>query len=189
VQGIPFREYTSQIGIYLAENLSLGVDSLQASALHFILKNKVLPLFMKTIFILDVNSTRQDQMNHNFTAMGFGVRSFSSVEEFDAVSDKPFLIILDEKMVNGEKSRIQFLKKVHKKMSGVPIVYMVTRVESKLISDAKKMGAYEVIEKNSAEFVNLRTTLDKLTIDPPKSGWFAKLFPKSQMNVLPALSV
>ncbi|HMJ68874.1 MAG TPA: hypothetical protein VK508_08265 [Cyclobacteriaceae bacterium] len=144
---------------------------------------------MKTIFILDVNSDRQNQMNHNFTAMGFGVRSFSSAEEFDAVSDKPFLIILDEKMVNGEKSSIQFLKKVYKKMSGVPIVYMVTRTERKLINEAKKMGAYDVIEKNSAEFVNLRTTLDKLASDPPKSGWFAKLFPKRPLNMLPALSV
>jgi DNA-binding NtrC family response regulator len=143
---------------------------------------------MKTIFILDKNSDRQIQMNHNLTAMGFGVRFFSSAAEFDAVNDKPYLVILDEKMDNGEKSGIQFLKKIHKKMSGVPLVYMVARLDKKLVSDAKKAGVFEVIEKNPAEFVNLRTTLDKLVNDPPTS-WFAKLFPKKQSNILPALSI
>jgi FixJ family two-component response regulator len=143
---------------------------------------------MKTIFILDKNSDRQIQMNNNLTAMGFGVRCFSSAAEFDGVNDKPFLIILDDKMESGEKSGVQFLKSIHKKMSGVPIVYTASRPDKKLIADAKKMGAYEVIEKNSAEFVNLRTTLDKLVNDP-KSSWFARLFPKKQSNNLPALSI
>lgn len=144
---------------------------------------------MKTIFILDTNSDRRMQMNNNLTAMGFGVRFFSSIAEFDGVNDKPFLVILDEKMENGEKSGIQFLKKVHKKMSGIPVVYMVSRLDRKLVADATKMGAYEIIQKNSAEFVYLRTTIDKVMNDPPKSGWFSKLFPKKQSNGLPALSV
>lgn len=146
---------------------------------------------MKTIFILDKDSARQDQMTKHLTSLGFSVRCFSSAAEFDGVNEKkPFLIILDEKMESGEKSGVQFLKKVRRKMSGVPVVYMTARLSSpKLINDARKMGAYEVIEKNAAEFVNLRTTLDKLINDPPKSGWFANLFPGKQVNVLPALSV
>ncbi len=144
---------------------------------------------MKTIVILDVDPSRQNQMNHHFTSMGFSVRCFSSAAELDAMNEKPFLIILDEKMANGEKSGLQILKKIHKKMSRVPVAFMATRVEKKLISDAKKMGAYTVIEKNSAEYVNLRTTIDKLINDPPKSGFFARLFPRQQANILPALSV
>lgn len=144
---------------------------------------------MKTIFILEKNSERQNQMNHNLTAMGFVVCFFGSIAEVVEVNDKPFLIIVDEKMSDGEKTGIQFLRKIRKKMSNVPIVYMTSGVDAKLVSDATKMGAYEVIEKNSAEFVNLRTTLDKIVNDPPRSGWFSKLFTKGQSNILPALSV
>jgi len=74
-------------------------------------------------------------------------------------------------------------------MSRVPVVYMVNRPERKIISDAKKNGAYEVIEKNSAAFVNLRTTLDKLMNEPVKSGWLARIFAKKQSQNLPALSI
>lgn len=144
---------------------------------------------MKTIFILDTNSDRQNQMNHNLTAMGFAVISFRTLAEMNAVNDKPFLLILDEKMENGEKSGLQVLKKVRKKMSGVPVVYMISRLDQNLVADAMKLGAYEVIEKNPAEFVNLRTTLDRIVSDPPKSGWFSRLFAKGQSNILPALSV
>lgn len=144
---------------------------------------------MKTIFILDINSERQNQMNQNLTAMGFAVRGFFSAAEFDAVNDKPFLIILDEKMEDSENSSLQFLKKIHKKMSGVPIVYMASKPDKKFIGVLKKVGAHEVIEKNPAEFVNLRTALDKVVNDPPKSGWLSKLFSKGQSNDLPALSV
>jgi CheY-like chemotaxis protein len=181
--------FSSQKGNYWLEKGVFGANSPQAPALHFNHETSHSIIFMKTIFILDSNSSRQSQMNHHFTAMGFSPRSFSSAAEFESVNGKPFLIILDEKVVNGDKSGLQFLKKVHKKMSGVPIVYMATRVEKRLVSEAKKIGAYEVIEKNSAEFVNLRTTLDKLITDPPKTGWFSRLFVKKQTNFLPALSV
>lgn len=144
---------------------------------------------MKTIFILDNDSARRNQMTNHLAAMGFEVRSFSSAADFDAVNDKPFVIILDDKMENGEKSGIQFLRKVYKKMLGVPVVYMATTADPKLTIDAMEMGAYKVIEKNSAEFVQLRTTLDKIVNDPPKSGWFARLFARNQSNILPALSV
>ena len=143
---------------------------------------------MKTIFILDSDSAQQKLMTQHLTSMGFGVRSIFSALEFDTVSEKPFMIILDEKMENKEKPGMQFLKKVHRKMSRVPVVYMMNRPERKSISDAKKLGAYEVIEKNSAAFVNLRTTLDKLA-ESPKSNWLSRLFAKKVSHNLPALSV
>jgi len=40
---------------------------------------------MKTIFILDENSARQDQLSQHLTALGFQVRSFSAAE-FDSSS-------------------------------------------------------------------------------------------------------
>lgn len=143
---------------------------------------------MKTIFILDENRDRQIQMNNNLTAMGYSVRCFSSAADFEGVNEKPFVIVLDEKMQSGERSDLLFLKKISKKMSGVPIVYTMSTSEKKLVNDAKKMGAYSVIEKNSAEFVNLRTALDEI-VNSPKVSWFARLFPKKQSNTLPALSV
>ena len=144
---------------------------------------------MKTIFILDSDSTQQKLMSQHLTTMGFQVRSVFSAAEFDSLDEKPFMIILDEKMENNDKASMQFLKKVIRKMSRVPVVMMMNRPERKSISDAKKMGVYEVIEKNSAAFVNLRTTLDKLISDPPKTGWLSRIFSKKQSQNLPALSV
>lgn len=143
---------------------------------------------MKTIFILDTDSAQQKLMTQHLTTLGFQVRSVLSASEFETLNEKAFMIILDEKMDNGDKSNMEFLKKVHRKMSRVPIVYMMVRPERKSISDAKKMGAYEVIEKNSAAFVNLRTTLDKLTAEP-KASWLSKIFGKKENPNLPALSV
>ena len=128
-------------------------------------------------------------MSQHLTAMGFEVRSFLTAAEFEVVSEKPFMIILDEKLENKDRSSMEFLKKVCKKMSRTPVVYMVIRPDRTLISDAKNAGAYEVIEKNSAAFVNLRTTLDKLTNDPVKSNWLSRLFGKKQSLDLPALSI
>lgn len=144
---------------------------------------------MKTIFILDESTDRQNQMNHYLTAMGFQVQSLSAIE-FDNVSQKPLAIILDEEFRSVEKNGgLLLLKKIARKMSGVPVVFMKEGVDDTTMAEAKKSGAYEVIEKNSAEFVNLRTALDKIVNDPPKSGWFARLFGKKQTPGMPALSV
>ena len=144
---------------------------------------------MKTIFILDADSAQQKQMTTHLTAMGFVARSIFSALEFDTLSEKPFMIILDERLENKDRSSLQFLKKVHRKMSSVPIIYMMSHPERKTITDAKKTGAYEVIEKNSAAFVNLRTTLDRLMTEPQKSSWLQRLFKKNQSQNLPALSI
>jgi DNA-binding NtrC family response regulator len=127
-------------------------------------------------------------MNHHLNQLGFAVRSVFSVAEFESINEKPFMIILDEKMESEDRSGMKFLKWVNRKMSGVPVVYMVDKVE-KSVDEAMKHGAYNVIEKNSAAFVNLRTTLDKLTTDPPKTSWFSKLFAKKPTQHLPALSM
>lgn len=144
---------------------------------------------MKTIFILDDNPVQQKQMNQHFTSMGFAVRSFSTAAEFEAMNDKPYMIILDDRMDNKEKSGLMFLKKVKRKMSGVPVVYMVSRLERKILSDGTKIGAYDVIEKNTAAFVNLRTTLDKLESEPVKQSWFSRLFAKKSAQSMPAFTV
>lgn len=142
---------------------------------------------MKTIFILDNDSEQQKLMSQHLNTLGYQVRSVFSSSEFEVLNEKPFMIILDEKMENKDRSSMQFLKKVSRKMSRVAIVYMMNRPDRKSISDAKKMGAYEVIEKNSAAFVNLRTTLDKLMTKP--SNWFTRMFAKKQSSDLPALSI
>ena len=141
---------------------------------------------MKTIFVLDNDSTQQDMMSKHLKAMGFEVRSVVSAAEFDSLNEKAFMVILDEKVENRDGS-MQFLKKVAHRMSRVPVVYLMSRPERKSIADAKKLGAFEVIEKNSAALVNLRTILDKLKSEPQRSGWLSKIFGKKEN--LPALSV
>ncbi|HZY81054.1 MAG TPA: response regulator [Cyclobacteriaceae bacterium] len=143
---------------------------------------------MKTIFILDENSDKRNQMTHHLTAMGFDVCSFASID-FVAVNEKPFTVILDEKFNFGGKNGIQVIKKIRKKLSNAPVLFMRNRIDSKSSSEARKAGAYVVIEKNSAQFVNLRTALDQLVSDPPKMNWFMRLFSKKQVQSLPALSV
>jgi FixJ family two-component response regulator len=132
---------------------------------------------MKTIFVLDNDFSRQNEMTQHLVAMGFAVRSFSTAAEFDGVNEKPFVIILDEKMENYDRFYMQYLKNVHKKMSRVPVVYMVSGPDKKRAHDAKKAGAYEVIERGAAVFVNLRTTLDRLETEPAPN-WLARMFRK-----------
>src|SRR4051794_5397741 len=108
---------------------------------------------MKTIFILDCDPEQQKLMTQHLITLGFVVRSVFSALEFDGLSEKPFSIILDDKM-EGDIPGMQFLKNVYRKMR-VPIVYMMSRPDNKAISEAKKSGAYEVIEKNSAAFVQI----------------------------------
>ena len=144
---------------------------------------------MKTIFILDSDPEQRNQMSQHLSAMGFRVRSFTTAAEFEASGEKPFMVILDDKMENKDRFSMSFLKKVSRKMSRVPVVYMITRTDTKLTTDAMKNGAYHVIEKNSAAFVNLRTTLDKLASVPAKSNWFSRIFSKKQSHDLPALSI
>jgi hypothetical protein len=126
-----------------------------------------LRIFMKTVFILVQNPEQQDLMSKHLLAMGYVVLPFVSVSELEASEEKPFLVIVDG-------SNVQDLKKVVRKMSRVPVVYMATS-DRKLMHDAKKTGAYAVIEKNSASFVHLRTTLDKLVNEPFKSNWLSRL--------------
>lgn len=121
---------------------------------------------MKTIFILDGNLSQRNEMTEHLVAMGFTVRLFLTAAELEDVIEKPFTIILGEKMDD--------LKLVRKKMSRIPAIYIASKADKKIIHDAKKAGAYEVIEKNAATFVNLRTTLDKLEA-APNSNWFARI--------------
>lgn len=146
-------------------------------------------LFMKTIFILDSDSAQQKLMTQHLNTLGFAVRSVFSVSEFETLSEKPFVIILDEKMDNKDRSGIEVLRQVIRQMPRVPVIYMMNRPESESISHAQKSGAYEVIEKNSAALVNLRTALDKLATEVPKTGWLTRLFGKKSSHDLPALSV
>lgn len=126
---------------------------------------------MKTIFILDNDSRRQEELKHYLTAMGFRVQSFSAFE-FGVTNDEiPFAVILDEKFMNGLPS----IKKVRRRLSGAAVVFMKNLTDNRTVAEAIKAGAYAVLEKNEAEFVNLRTILDKLASDPPKMNWFARL--------------
>lgn len=136
---------------------------------------------MKTIFILDGDFSQRNEMTTHLSSMGFVVRSFSTAAEFENVNEKPFMLILDETMENSDRFAMEFLKKVHKKMSQVPVVYMVNRADKKRIHDAKRAGAYDVIEKGPAAFVNLRTTLDRLETQPA-SNWFSRIFRKNLMT-------
>ncbi len=58
---------------------------------------------MKTIVIFDKDTAQQKDMNHHLSQLGFAVRSIFSVAEFETINEKPFMIILDEKMEKVRK--------------------------------------------------------------------------------------
>ncbi|HEX8061518.1 MAG TPA: hypothetical protein VF473_11315 [Cyclobacteriaceae bacterium] len=51
---------------------------------------------MKTIFILNNDSSQQGEVKQHLGAMGFSVQGFRTAAEFEGVTEKPFMIILDE---------------------------------------------------------------------------------------------
>lgn len=144
---------------------------------------------MKTIFILGSDSGHQKTMEQHLKTLGYVVESFGSTTEFEKSTSKPFLVVLDETIVSKSSSMVQAIRALVRKKSNVPVVLTMEKYHPEVAAEVTRVGVYEVIEKNSAVFVNLRTVLDRLSVNPPKGSWFSRLFSKKTGQTLPALTV
>ena len=79
----------------------------------------------------------------------------------DALNLKPQLIILGD-VQNSSQSILDFIQEVRARVSKSIIIHVATISESISAVNSIKAGASEFIEKNSATFVRLRTSLDLL---------------------------
>lgn len=130
---------------------------------------------MKTIFIIDDDVARQKLMNHHLSTMGFKVRSFFSAAEFEEVSEKPFLIMIDQSVDGDPRSSLHLLKRIRKRMRSVPVIYLTNEADADSMMQAKKIGAFDFIPNDSAALIRIRTALDKLLMQPAKSSLWKKI--------------
>lgn len=131
---------------------------------------------MKTIFIIDDDPSRQKLMNHHLTGMGYIVRSFFSGSEFDDVSEKPFLIILDHNVDGDPRGGLYHLKRIRNRMRSVPVIYMTNEADSDGESQARKIGAFDLIPHDSASLIRIRTALDRLMSQPVTTSWVKRMW-------------
>ena len=124
-------------------------------------------------------------MNHHLTNMGFIVRSFFSGAEFDEVSEKPFLIILDDNVDGNPRSGLYHLRSIRRRMRSVPVIYMTNEADSDGESQARKIGAFDLIRQDSASLIRIRTALDKLMTQPVSTSWMKKIWNTLSMNSSP----
>jgi DNA-binding NtrC family response regulator len=144
---------------------------------------------MKTIFIIDDDPSRQKLMNHHLTSMGFIVRSFFSGAEFDEVAEKPFLIILDHNVDGDPRSGLYHLKRIRRRMRSVPVIYMTNDIDREGESEAKKIGAFDLIPQDSASLIRIRTALDRLMTQPARSSWIKKIWNVLTISSAPTMGV
>lgn len=144
---------------------------------------------MKTIFILGSDSGHQKTMEQHLKTLGYVVEAFATTADFEKSASKPFLVVVDETIVKNTASMAQAIRSLVRKKSNVPVVFTMEKYHPEVAAEVTRVGVYEVIEKNSAVFVNLRTVLDRLSVSPPKMNWFSRLFSKKQGQHLPALTV
>jgi DNA-binding response OmpR family regulator len=114
-------------------------------------------------------------LEQHLKAFGYEAAVYTSVDDFFSKQKiKPYAIILDH-FLNGTIG-LDYVKQIHKEMSGVPVIYL-TALEKENLPDINKAGLYAYIGKDSASLVRLRALLDNLPAE--KSNWLQRLFTKS----------
>jgi len=133
---------------------------------------------MKLICIIDDDPTHRKVLEYNLTSQNYEVRSFGSGAEFmrEVFTEPPFAIILDH-YLKEDKTGLDYLKDIKKKMSKVPVIYMTNETDADLIKQIKESRASGYIAKDPASLVRLRTLLDEIAAKS-KGGWLSKIFGK-----------
>jgi len=122
-------------------------------------------------FIVDDDPIYQEFMKSHMHQLGYEVRSFFNGDQcISSLYLKPRLVILDHHL--GGESGLAVLKKIKSVKPKLPVIYLSAQRNTESAAEAVKAGAYEYIEKNSAAYVKLRTTLDRLR--KPQPGIFRR---------------
>lgn len=114
---------------------------------------------MKTSFVADSNRDFLSFAERHLTLFGYQVSSFKSTAELlKALKQKPTLLIIGE--LSDGMNAMEIIRSVRKELPEA-IIFHVAQTGSQIDAVSSiKAGATEFIEKNSATFVRLRTSLD-----------------------------
>jgi CheY-like chemotaxis protein len=132
---------------------------------------------MKTICVIDDDAVYQKMINQHLTALGYTVQSFFTGRDLEKLPKKPFAILLDHFLGEGELG-IEVLAEIKKKFPTVPVIYMTDQTAEMLKAQVKAAGAFEFIEKSPASFVLLRNALDRLGESAESTSWLKRVFKK-----------
>lgn len=132
---------------------------------------------MKTICVIDDDAVYQKMINQHLTALGYSVQSFFSGRDLEKLPRKPFAILLDHFLGEGELG-IEVLAQIKRKFPGVPVVYMTDQTGEALRKEIMEAGAFEFIEKTPASFVLLRNALDRI-VEKEEKSWLSRVFKKN----------
>ncbi|MBS1680220.1 MAG: response regulator [Bacteroidetes bacterium] len=133
---------------------------------------------MKRICIIDDDFAHRRLLEYNLTSQNYEVLSFSKGAEFlnETFPEMPFAIILDH-YLKDEKTGLEYLADIKKKMPNVPVIFMTNETDENLIKQVVEIYASQYIAKDPASFVRLRTLLDEIQ-EKSKGSWLSRIFKK-----------
>ena len=131
---------------------------------------------MKLVCIIDDDFAHRRLLEYNLTSQNYTVLSFSTCAEFinEPFVEPPFAIVLDH-YLKEEKTGLEYLERINKKLPKVPVIFMTNETDTSLIKEIENSGAKGYIAKDPASFVRLRTMLDEIH-EKPKKNWFSRIF-------------
>lgn len=131
---------------------------------------------MKLICIVDDDMAHRKTLEYTLTSQNYETLSFASGADFmkHTFTELPFAIILDH-YLREEKTGLDYLKEIKKKMPRVPVIYMTNETDVDLINQIKASKASGYIAKDPASLVRLRTLLDEIS-EQSKGNWLSKIF-------------
>jgi DNA-binding NtrC family response regulator len=133
---------------------------------------------MKLICIIDDDLAHRKTLEYTLNSQNYQVIPFSKGADFlkHTFSEPPFAIILDHHL-SEEKTGLEYLKDIRKKIPNVPVVYMTSETDMDLIKEIKAAKVSGYIAKDPASLVRLRTLLDEIG-EKSNGSWLTKIFKK-----------
>lgn len=133
---------------------------------------------MKLICIIDDDLAHRTTLEYTLKSQNYNVLTFSKGSEFlkQTFTETPFAIILDHNL-GEEKTGLEYLKDIRKKIPGVPVVYMTSETDFELIKEIKAAKVSGYIAKDPASLVRLRTLLDEIG-EKSTGNWLTRILKK-----------
>jgi len=133
---------------------------------------------MKLICIIDDDLAHRKTLEFTLSSQNYEVLPFSGGLDFlrHTFAVPPFAIILDHNL-SEEKTGLEYLKDIRKKIPGIPVVYMTSETDTDLIKEIKAAKVSGYIAKDPASLVRLRTLLDEIG-EKSKGSWLKKILKK-----------
>jgi CheY-like chemotaxis protein len=134
------------------------------------------------VFIVEDNPVQQKMLKVHFeeTLGSYTVKTFTNPEDMlNHLGEKPFAIVLDHFFGDSKTTGLDYLKKLKKLYSSIPVIYYTTLDDYNIREQVRELGAEDYIIKDSASLVRLRTALDGLhQKQSQKKSIFKKIFGK-----------